>query len=1074
MYLKTKLLNSMKKRLQKIGLLLLVCSFFVTHLTAQSVADAGARTTKTSGNKVIAMTVKGKITAENGDPLVGASVVVKGTTNGAITDLDGNYSLSVPDGKAILVISFVGYDSKEVAVNGQSEVNISLKEGGALSEVVVVGYGTQKKSQLTGAISSLNSRQLTEMPVTNVAQALQGRVAGVDVAQSGSKPGSTPTIRVRGRRSFRASNDPLYVVDGVPLAGTPAFVNTPAYGAVGGIADATTGYEDLNPNDIQSVEILKDATATAIYGARGANGVVLVTTKRGSLEGQRKTTVSYDTYFGTSQALDKIKLFTGPEFAEYIRESRRAIATGSTYKDAAGVPVPSGKTDAFADSKLFEAIEIDGIAKGRTTDYQDMILQQGRQQSHSLGVQGGNDKTAFYVSGSFFQDKGISYGLDYTRMSLRANIDHKINDRVKVGLSTYGMYSIRNGANLNPYSFTIQQNPLARERDDAGNIIFAQTSDALLTNPLSEIVPGAQVDEAKKYRILNSLYTEFKLAEGLTYRVNFGPDMTIQRAGRFTGSATNALKNGAATAAVQNQFAFNWVVENVVNFNKTYGKHGLGVTALHSFQKDNFEISGMSVIGVPTESQRFQNLGGATSVTGVATNLIERKINSVMGRVNYDYDGKYLLTATLRRDGSSAFGINTKYGNFPGIALGWNMHQENFLKNVNWLDILKLRVSLGTVGNQAVAPYQTQALLSRTAYAWGSNAAFGQRPGTLVNPDLKWEQSTTKNVGVDFSFFKGRVNGSLEFYQVNTTDLLLEDQLPTSAGFPFVTRNVGETQNKGVELSLTTVNIDKGGFKWTTDFMFTKNNEQIISLYNGAVDDVGNKRFIGKPLSAFFDIKKDGIWQTTEADAAKGYGSRVGQIKVNDNNGRDAVTGQLTGKPDGKINADDRVYLGSEIPDWSGGLTSRFSFKGFDFSFILYARIGQMIQSGFHRNNNALAGRYQQIKVDYWTPNNPTNEFPQPVTNQEFPVNNTALIYFDGSFVKIRNINFGYTIPANVAKKVGLESIRLFSSIQQPKIWAQYRDKYNGIDPEANEGASLGNNITPAVSTVTFGLNVKF
>jgi TonB-linked SusC/RagA family outer membrane protein len=1060
----------MKKRLQKIGLLWLVCSFFVTHLTAQSVADAGSRIAKIVGNKVVAMTVKGKITAENGDPLVGASVVVKGTTNGAITDLDGNYSLSVPDGKAILVVSFVGYDSKEVAVNGQSEVNISLKEGGALSEVVVVGYGTQKKSQLTGAISSLNARQLTEMPVTNVAQALQGRVAGVDVVQSGSKPGSVPTIRVRGRRSFRASNDPLYVVDGVPLSGTPAFGATPGFGN----SSASTGFEDLNPNDVQSMEILKDATATAIYGARGANGVVLITTKRGALGGQKKTTVSYDAYVGQSEALDKIKLFTGAEFAEYIRESRRGIVSGSTYKDAAGVPVPSGKSDAFADSKLFEAVEIDGIAQGRTTDYQAMILQKGMQQNHSLGVQGGNDKTAFYISGSFFQDKGISYGLDYTRMSLRANIDHHINDNLKVGLSTFAMYSLRNGGNLNPYGFTLQQNPLARARDDAGNIIFAQTSDALLTNPLSEIVPGAKLDEAKRYRILNSLYAELKIMEGLTYRVNFGPDMTIQRAGNFTGSATNDLKGGAPLAAVQNQFGFNWVIENIVNYNKVYGKHNVGITALHSFQKDNFEVGGISVLGVPAETQSFYNLGNASSVTGVGTGLIERKINSFMGRVNYDYEGKYLLTATLRRDGASPFGENTKYGNFPGVALGWNVANENFLKNTKWLDQLKLRASYGAVGNQAVAPYQTQGLLNRTAYAWGTSGAFGQRPATIGNPDLKWESSTTKNVGVDFSLLKGRVYGSLEFYQVNTTDLLLADQLPGSIGFTSVTRNVGETQNKGVELSLSTVNVDKGGFKWTTDFIFTKNNEQIISLYNGAVDDIGNRWFIGKPLSAFFDLKKDGIWQTSEADAAKAFGSRVGQIKVNDNNGRGA-DGKLTGAPDGKINADDRVFLGSEIPDWTGGLTSRMSYKGFDFSFILYARMGQTIQSAFHQNFNQLAGRYQQMKVDYWTPNNPTNEFPQPNKDQEFPVNNGALLYFDGSFMKIRNINFGYTLPAELTKKLGVESLRLFSSIQQPKIWSTYRDKYNGVDPETTEGASTGGRgVTPATKIITVGLNVKF
>ena len=997
--------------------------------------------------------ITGKVTDATGGPLIGVSVVIKGTTQGGITDDNGAFSLQAAN-NATLVFSYVGFDAQEINVGTKNVIDLQLTEGKALDEIVVTGYGTQKKSQTTGAISSINARQITEMPITNVAQALQGRVAGVDVVQSGSKPGSVPTIRVRGRRSFRASNDPLYVVDGIPISG---------------------GYEDLNPNDVQSLEILKDATATAIYGARGANGVILITTKRGNVGEKKKTTVSYDTYVGTTQALDKIRLFTGPEFAEYIRESRRGIVSGSTYKDAAGNPVPTGKSDAFADSKLFEAVEIDGIAQGRTTDYQDMILQKGFQQNHSLGVQGGNEKTAFYVSGSFFKDKGISYGLDYSRMSLRFNIDHKINDRIKIGLSSYNMYSLRNGANLNPYGFTLQQNPLAKARDDQGNIIFAQTTDALLTNPLAEIVPGAQIDQAKRYRFLNSVYTELKIIDGLTYRANFGPDFTIQRAGRFTGAVTNDLKFGAPTASVNNFFAFNWVLENIVNYNKAFGKHNVGLTVLHSVQKDNFENSNISVQGVPAEPQAFYNLGNASSVTGVGTGLIQRTINSFMGRVNYDYNGKYLLTATLRRDGASPFGVNTKYGNFPGIALGWNIANENFLKGSKWLDILKLRASYGSVGNQAVAPYQTQGLLSRTAYAWGTTAAFGQRPSTIPNPDLHWETSTTQNIGLDFSLLKGRVYGTFEVYKVNTTDLLLADQLPGSIGFSSVTRNVGETQNKGIELSLTTVNIDKGGFKWSTDFTFTKNNEQIISLYNGKVDDPGNKWFIGKPLTAFFDLKKDGIWQLGQEDAAKSFGSRVGQIHVNDNNGRDATTGQLTGKPDGKINADDRVFLGSEIPDWSGGVTSRFSYKGVDFSFILYARIGQTILSAFHRDFNQLAGRYEQIKVDYWTPNNPTNEFPQPNKDQEFPVNNQTLIYFDGSFVKIRNINFGYTLPTSLTKKIGVESLRIFSSIQQPKIWSQYRDKYNGVDPETTENASTGGRgVTPATKVYTVGVNVKF
>ena len=986
-------------------------------------------------------TVAGKISsAEDGQGIPGVSVAVKGTNRGTTTDASGNYKI-VADKKAKLLFSAIGFISQEVEVGSKSAIDLKLASDiQSLGEVVVIGYGTQKKSQLTGAISQVTAKQINEMPITNLGQAMQGRVAGVDVSQSGSKPGTVPKILIRGRRSFNAGNDPLYVVDGIPLS---------------------AGYEDLNPSDVASLEVLKDATATAIYGARGANGVVLISTKRGAEKG--KTTVSYDNYVGVTNALDKINLFSGAEFAEYIRESRRGVVSGSIYKDANGNPVPSGTIDAFADSKLFEAVELDGIAKGRTTDYQSMILRQGFQQNHSLGVQGGNDKTQFYISGNLFQDKGISEGLDFTRTSLRVNVDHNINKNLKIGLSSYLMHSLRNGGSLNPYGFTITQNPLGKAYDDNGVMIFAPTNDALLTNPLAEIVPGAQIDENKKYRIFNSIYAEVKILEGLKYRVNFGPDFTIQRNGRFVGAVTNARKGGDPQASTSSSFGFNWTLENILSYNKTYNKvHNLGITALHSIQRDNFEGNNISVQGIPAESQSFYSLGSASTVLGVGSFLSQWTINSFMTRINYDYNDKYLLTLTLRRDGSSRFGENTKYGNFPGIAVGWNVSNEPFMKGITSIDLLKIRASYGSVGNQGVVPYQTQGLLSRTIYAWNATGAFGYRPSTIGNPDLKWESSATANVGLDFSFSKGRVQGSLELYQTNTTDLLLSDQLPGSIGFSAVTRNVGETRNRGIELGLTTVNFNTaGGFKWTTDFTFTKNTEAIISLYNGAKDDLGNKWFIGQPLSAYFDYKKLGIWQSNEADVAKSFGSRVGQIKIQDTNG------------DNKINADDRVLLGSDIPDFSAGITNRFTYKGFDLSFFFFGRFGQTIVSGFHQNNNALAGRYQQIKVDYWTPNNPTNEFPQPNKDQEFPVNNTAIIYYDGSFIKLRNINFGYTFTPTFAKKLGMESLRLFSSIQQPFIWSSYRSKYNGVDPETS-GTTVSSDVTPATRIVTLGLNVKF
>lgn len=988
--------------------------------------------------------VTGTVTAaEDNSAVPGVTVVLKNTTVGTTTDQNGKFTINVTGQNPTLVFSAVGFATQEIAVGNRSTIDVKLGiDLKTLNEIVVVGYGTQKKSQVTGAIVQVSSKEIQEMPVTNLGQALQGRAAGVDVTQTGSKPGTVPRILIRGRRSFSATNDPLYVVDGIPLS---------------------AGYEDLNPSDVASMEILKDATATAIYGARGANGVVLISTKRGAPKG--KTTVTYDTYAGVSKPLDKVQLFDGPEFAEYVREAYR---TTGGYKDANGNAVPTGVADPVADAKIAvlggDPAVAKGIANGTSTDWQDLILQNGFVQNHSIGVQGGSDRTQFYLSGGYFKDKGISEGLDFTRMSLRANLDHQVNSFLKVGLSSYMMYSLRNGETLNPYQFTLQQNPLAEVYNDDGSLRFSPTNDALLTNPLAEIVPGAQVDETKRYRIFNSIFAEAQIIEGLKYRVNFGPDFTIARYGRFIGAQTNARKGGAPLASNENRFGFNYTLENILSYNKNFGgKHNLGITALHSIQRDNYETFRVDVQGVPAETQQFYSLGTASSILATPSSLTQWTINSYLARINYDYNDKYLLTLTLRRDGSSRFGENTKYGNFPGIAVGWNISNEPFLKSATWIDMMKIRAGWGQVGNQGVTPYQTQGLLTRTAYAWGSTGAYGYRPNTIGNPDLRWETSATANLGVDFSLWSGRVQGSLELYQTNTTALLLADQLPGSIGFSAVTRNVGETRNRGIELGFSTFNVNSAsGFKWTTDFTFMKNTEAIVSLYNGKIDDVGNGWFIGRPLSTVFDYKKIGIWQSNEAELAKSFASEVGQIKIQDTNN------------DGKINADDRVIQGSDVPKFSGGITNRFNYKGFDLSFFFYARVGNLIRSEFHRNLNQLAGRYQQIKLDYWTPNNPTNEFPRPKSTQEFPVYNTTLTYFDGTFVKLRNINFGYNFSPAIAQKLRMESLRIYTSIQQPFIWSEYRSKYNGVDPETTDLNAGGTGVTPATSVYTFGLNIRF
>jgi TonB-linked SusC/RagA family outer membrane protein len=979
--------------------------------------------------------VSGVVLDETGNPIPGVSILLKGTTRGTTTDLDGKYSLLTP-ATGVLVFSFIGYTIKEEAVGNRSRIDVDLSpELSSLDEVIVVGYGTQKKSQLTGAISSVGSKEILELPIADARQALQGRAAGVDVTQAGSKPGTAPQVRIRGRRSFNASNEPLYVVDGIPTVG---------------------GLEDINPQDITSMEVLKDASATAIYGSRGANGVVLITTRRGNTG---RTVVSLDSYYGISTELGRIEVFDGPAFAEYKRESRRA--TGA---------YPDGPATPEADARIFEPVELEGIATGRSTDYPAGLMRRGNIQSHQIGVSGGNEKTTFFVSGNYFRDVGVIQNQDFTRGTFRINLDHAISKKVKIGTSTLVTYSEQNGENFNPIGGALQENPLGKPFDDDGNLIFLPTSDGLRTNPFAEVVPGAQIDETFRTRIFNSLYLTWEITKGLTYRLNFGPDYTVRRNGRFTGSQTNARRGGDATGSVDDRFNLNYTVENILTYNKKFGTdHNFDVTLLQSFQKDKFEQSTISVLGIPAPSQLYHRLGDASQITGANTNLIEWALLSYMGRINYDFKGKYLITATLRADGSSRFGENNRFGYFPSLAFGWNMSQEGFVKSATWIDQLKFRVSYGQIGNQAITPYQTQPLLGRTSYAWagGATAAFGYRPNTIGNPDLKWETSTTFNTGLDFALFKNRIFGALEYYVTNTSDLLAPQPLPNSTGFGGYTTNVGKTQNRGVELTLSTLNIERGNFTWSTDLIFTRNREEILELPNG--DDIAAGRFIGQPLTVFFDLKKVGIWQLNEADVAQSFGGKPGEIKIEDTNG------------DGRINSLDRVILGSPVPSFSMGITNRFTFKNFDFSFFVFGRAGSMIRSQFHQSFNTLFGRYNNLAVDYWTPTNPTNLYPRPNQNQEFPKFNTAMSLFDATFIKVRNINFGYTFGDNVLKKIGFSGLRIYSSILNPFIFSEFRSVHKGIDPETFidpeqgvEGGVVNANISPPVVQYTFGINAKF
>ncbi|MGR3811834.1 SusC/RagA family TonB-linked outer membrane protein [Jiulongibacter sp. NS-SX5] len=970
--------------------------------------------------------VTGTVNDDTGESLPGVSVVVKGTTVGTTTDAEGKYEVQASPNQT-LIFSFVGYVSQEVAVGNRNVVNVSLAtDAASLEEVVVIGYGTQKKSQLTGAISTVKSQDIKDLPIENTQQALQGRVAGVDVMQAGSKPGTQPRVVIRGRRSPNASSDPLYVLDGIPLAG---------------------GIGDINPNDIASMEVLKDASATAIYGARGANGVVLITSRRGSSSG--KPTVFYDAYYGISEALNTFQFMNGEQFAAAKREAYRLKNPDGTLGELQ------------PDDVVFTSVELDGIAQGRSTDYVNGLLRQGNRMNHSFGVSGGSDKTKYYMSLNYYKDNGIIYNQDYARSVLRVNLDHQLTKRISMGMSTFINYSVRNGESFNPLGGAMRENPLGQPYNADGTLNFLPTEDGLRSNPFSEIVDGAFIDRRKTNRMFSGIYAQAEIIDGLTYRFNFGPDFAVDKRDLFQGTFTNARRLAPPRAATDNATRFNYTVENILNYTKDIGNHNLNLTAVQSYQKDNFETNGITVQDIPSETQQFYNFGNAAIIEGVRSDLQQWALLSYMGRINYGFNDKYLITATLRADGASRFGANTKWGYFPGVAVAWNLSSEDFIKNISAIDLAKFRVSYGKIGNQAISPYQTQGLLSQQAYNFGQTAYFGYAPSTIGNPDLRWESSTTLNVGLDFSLFRGRVYGTLEYYDVTTSDLLLSRNLPPSIGFTEVTTNVGATRNNGIEGTFSTVNIDnRNGFKWSTDFTFFKNKEQFVELPSG--DDIGNGWFIGQPLSVIYDWEKIGIWQSNEFDEARSYDAEVGEIKIRDVNG------------DGAYSADDRVIQGSGVPKFSGGITNRFKLNNFDFSFFVYARLGQKIRSNFHTNNNTLFGRYNNIVVDYWTPTNPTNETPRPNQNQEFPVRNSALNIFDGSFVKVRNINLGYRFAPELVNKLGMQSLRLYSSIQQPFIFAPFVSKYNGIDPETDIDASLDGNVSPSAWTATVGLNVTF
>ncbi|GAB2779988.1 TonB-dependent receptor [Hymenobacter latericoloratus] len=976
----------------------------------------GALLAPTQVQAQTARTITGRVTDQaTGEGIPGVTVLVKGTSAGASTGTDGSFTVQAPAGGTTLVFSAIGYVSVERPIGSNTTFNVTLStDAKALSEVVVVGYGVQKKSQVTGAISSVDEKSLRDVPVANIGQALQGRAAGVNISSASSSPGQNPVIRIRGNRSFAGSNDPLLVVDGVPFDGN---------------------LNDLNPDDITSLEVLKDASSTAIYGARGANGVILITTKRGKTGAPRAT---YNGYYGTKRAIGYFDLQDGQEYYNFRRQAY--LANGIANPDN----TPGFLTD---DEKA-------NLAAGRTTDYQDLLFQNGHIQNHSLGLSGGTEQTQYSASLGYYDETGIVPVQRLQRYSLRATLDQQIGKRVKIGLNTLNSFTDQDDPGLNIINGILTGSPLASPYDANGNPVLFPNTDTALGNPLAFYTEDAHLDKRRRIRTFNSLYGQVNILKGLDYRLNIGLDGRSENNDSFFASQTPARGGGQNAASRSQNLAFNLLAENILTYNRTFAeKHDMNLTALYSAQEYRAEGFNAGSQNLPTNYQLTNNLGAGTP-TAPGSYQSQFDIISYMGRANYSYDNRYSATVTVRVDGSSRLAPGNKYKAFPSAAVAWNIANESFLSSQSWLNALKLRASLGRVGSTAVNPYQTlgslQSALGNGYYNAGGTGLIGVVPATIPNPNLGWEYTTTTNFGLDFGFFNNRLAGSVEVYQQRTSDLLLPDALPTASGYSSFTRNIGQTQNRGLEISLTTVNVrTASGFEWASDWNFTVNREKVLDLGLGDDEngnprsDLGNQRFIGQPLYVIYDYKKAGIWQTNEAAEAAKYNSRVGQIKIQDRNGN------------GTIDPGDRQIIGTRQPKFEAGTTQRLRFKGFDLTAVALTRVGATIVDPLLFGNSyftTFEGRRNQVNLDYWTPSNPTNAFPQPRQgNGDFPPYSQTLAYVSGTFIKVRSIDLGYSLPAGLAEKVRVSSARLYVQVQNPLIWsplAFYR-KNKAIDPDA-------------------------
>ena len=1020
--------------------------------------------------------VTGRVVDEKGEPLIGVSIQVKGTKLGTVTDFDGNFKLNAP-ADATLVISYVGFRTQEIELKGRSDCQVSMvPDDQLLDEVVVVGYGVVKKSDLTGSVGSVKSDVISARGSTSVMESLQGQVAGVNITQSSSRAGDGFSIQIRGKSSLN-DGEPLYVIDGV-------------------VCD---NMDFLNPMDIEKVDVLKDASSTAIYGSRATNGVLMITTKKGAPE-ESRATVSYDGYYCVKHTTNMPDFMDGDQFLNWrfyrYFESSMDSSTGLTTWNL---------TDANYQNFWGGGSEVvkDMYRNKRYTDWVDLVTRTGSQQNHFVNITGNARDISYRVGLGYQDEEGVLYD-GYSRWNLKGAVDHKISDKVSAGFSTNMATSLKesgsNYAVLSGFRMTPTMPAYYWEGENAGELIVQPGKDAAIYpnggGPTSNINPLVDrensKDNTRSYDIMANLYLQYSPIKEVILKTTFSPMYTKSERGTFYNGNTQYRSGKTNMAEKYNDQVFSYTWDTQANFIKSFGDHNVNVLGLFSVYDQRMEGDYMGVVDMPFDVD-WHNLGSGT-VQSQSSYYERITMLSYVARVNYDYKGKYMVTVSSRWDGSSKFSEGNRWGMFPSAAVAWRMTEEKFMEPVRgWLSNLKLRASFGVTGNNAgVGPYDTQALANvKYYYNFGSTVAngFGY---TMINPDLTWERTTEFNVGVDFGFLDNRINGSVDLYNKNSSDLLMEMQTPLELGSysGAVVSNVGKVNNKGIEVQLNTNNVRTKDWNWTTSFSFARNINSIRELNGGKEDLVGNKWFIGSPIDVVYSYKYMGVCTREEAQAmaqdpnikTKFY---EGEMKIYDKTG------------DGVIDANDKMILGHCAPTWTGSFVSNLTYKNWDLSLNIYTSQGGTVYSPFMGEFTDYSQRgMQRLNIDYYIPEGvPTLAEDGSISTTTsthygswpFPTNggngkgggsywlsganeDRSQYFVDNSYVKIKNITLGYTFPTSWLKKLHISHLRLYANVVNPVVWTDYK----GFDPEwADAQVSDGTGGVSATSW-QFGINLKF